>query len=502
MSSPEDGSPSTSSPAEDGDVVEVWENQRHMAFKGWGYHRLPIDRPSWSNKKGDIVLHTESFLLPIGYQWITPWKVADYGTDGWYYAADYTIPTRFASPKSSPLALVRRRQWVRTRRKVNWTREELANLGHEHWSGVANYGFVGQTEDEGKAEQTRQHLGFAALYSHSVEVAQQRRNSTFNGGKSPSNGAGSPTASPLTSPEAEDGFTYFQRLDDEEWLPRLKTKPAVAQAIYKYGVPNVMRQLLWPRWSGATQLRQKNPEYFISLSNQATGITSGEVFQEIAQDVVRTAPKHPFFEGKGSPGAIRLTNTLLALTLHPTHPHYHQAFSYIVAVLLLNMSAEDAFWTMICIVERLLPLGYHEKYLLQIDLRIINEISRECFPELDALFERFQIDPGVFASGWLQGLFCAHFPFPAACRVLDVMFFEGNSSILPRMVIAFLKANQAQIMQCDGSGSVGQFANGFARTATNIDNVLTLAMADGLGPRVLQRRAELAVIHAATAKPQ
>ena len=463
---------------DDTQIVDVWENQRHMAFKGWGQHRLPVDRPSWSNKKGDVTLHMESYLLPLGWQWATPWQVEERGEEGWYYAPDFTIPTRFCSVKPSPLSLVRRRRWIRTRQFGLVPKEELAKLSHSHWSGVSNYGFPGLSEAEAVAEQTRQHLGFASLYHHSVETASQKIPSPTRTGEP-------------GSPVAEDDDDCFREVPLEEWAPRLKTKPAVGQSIYKFGVPNVMRELLWPRWSGAVQLKQMNPDYFTALSNEASLITDGDTYQEIAQDVVRTAPKHPYFEGRGSAGSLRLTNILLALSQHPNAPPYHQAFSYVVATLLLNMGPEDVFWVMVCILDRLLPKGYHENYLLQYDLRIVTELLRECFPELEDTMERHQIDVAVFASGWLQGLFCAHFPFPAACRVLDVMLFEGNSSILVRMVIAFLKIHQSEIMRCDGSGSVGQYANNFARSATSIDDILLAAMNDGLSSRVLSRRAEL-----------
>ena len=157
-------------------------------------------------------------------------------------------------------------------------------------------------------------------------------------------------------------------------------------------------------------------------------------------------------------------------------PEYHQAFSYLAAVLLLNMPEEEAFWTMVCILENYLPHGYYDDFEMHTDLRVLVELVQDELPDLDAVFQERQVDISVFASGWLQGLFCAHFPFPTAARILDVMFAEGNSSILVRFIFSFLQVYKRELIEMDGSCSVGQFANQWAREAYDVEGVLAGAM--------------------------
>lgn len=429
--------------------VECWENQRFVAFKGWGPFRLPIDRPSWSNKKGNVGLHKEAFLVPVGWEWKTPWSIVPNGDneEGWFYGPDYTVSTRFCSAKPSALSLVRRRKWVRTRGPMDKSAD--VSWLFSTWCSMISYGFTGSTVEGQRVEQYRQHAGFAALHD----------------------------------------LLHADKIDTAP-IP-----PAALASVMKYGVPNMLRRQLWLQWSGAHVRRSEMIGYFSSLSDAAVlklkNPNTPQDCQEILQDVVRTAPKHPYFDGTSSPGSLRLVNTLVALSLHEGMPAYHQAFSFIVAALLLNMNPEDAFWLMLAIVEQLLPPGYHDQCTLQHDLQIINDLLKETAPQLAEAFAAHQVEISVFCSGWVQGLFCAHFPFPAACRLLDVMFAEGNSSILVRVPLAFLKLNQEHLMHVEGSGGIGEFANLWAREAHDVEELVKAVAVDGMAGRVHRRRARL-----------
>ena len=158
-------------------------------------------------------------------------------------------------------------------------------------------------------------------------------------------------------------------------------------------------------------------------------------------------------------------------------PEYHQAFSYIGALVLLNASPEDAYWLMLHLF-RILPAGFHDKFYLQHDLRIFTEIVAVRFPKLERYFQKHQIDLSVFASGWIQGAFCAHFPFPTAARFLDIMFAEGNSTLLIRILVAFVVIHEGQLQTMDSSGSLGQYANSWSRSLFNPEPLLAVVQRD------------------------
>jgi hypothetical protein len=474
--------------------VECWENQRYVMFKGWGPYRLPVDRPLWSNKKGNETCCKQSTLLPGGWTWTGDWSVAPFekSDDGWYYAPDFTIPTRFCSSKPSGLAIVRRRKWRRTRVQLTAATTGVAPAGSASdasnvntWIQTLFYGFYGAGVEEQRNEQLRSHLSYYRLSSMAAKVS---------GLAGVAVGLGqaaveiidddSPTAGEVSEdlPPSSSGGSPLASITSKQMYH-----------IYKYGLANVLRATLWPHWLGVPAKRAAYPRSTFAEYSQAAA-QSGESFpayNEIAQDVVRTAPRHPFFDGRGSHGAMCLTNTLLAVTLVPGMAEYHQAFSYVAAVLLLNMPHEDAFWSMICVIDNILPKGFHEQYHLQLDLRIFAEIFAEKFPDLEAHFQARQIDLSVFATGWVQGLFCAHFPFAAASRFFDVMFAEGNSSMLVRVLHAFVKMKYEMLRTMDSSCSLGQFANDWARQQFDVEGLVAICAKDGLGQTVLKRRAAL-----------
>lgn len=474
--------------------VECWENQRYVVFRGWGPYRIPTDRPLWSNRKGDRRRHLESFVLPLGCVWDSEWHilypesvsspaalavkapacgyVSDQSSDyGWIYAPDFTVPTKYCSLKSSPITLTRRRRWVRRLRRVDDFSDELGGQS-AFWSQTLFYGFASPSPEAAETEEMRQHESFHRFSRLCRRSSIQALQSGWLVSSVP--------------PVADDGDEH---LTSSAASP---ASPKVLRYVYLYGVANCLRGDLWVQWAdGARTGSDALESSFESLLALASQTRDGTDFTEIVQDVVRTAPKHPFFEGKGSVGNLRLRNLLLTLVLAPGFPGYYQAFSYIAALLLLNMEPSGAFGVMMHIFRVLLPQGYHEHYLLRHDIVIFLELLRTYYPSVEQQFQAKQIDVSVFASGWLQGLFCAHFPFPAASRFFDVMFAERNSTVLVRVLLAFVKLNEKTLVSLDSSCSLGQFANDWARQQTDVQSILAVMEDDKLAPYILQQRTRL-----------
>lgn len=475
--------------------VEVWENQRYVLFKGWGPYRLPTDRPLWSNRKGDRRRHLESVLLPGGFVWECEWyidfpngassssadsvpiaRVSDPHSDfGWLYAPDFTVPTKYCSTKSSPITIVRRRRWVRRARAADVTQVPDVLSQPVFWTQCLFYGFTSFPDgDVCELERQRQHESFHRLSRYCRKSALQALQiglassvpSTVDDDEGP--------ASPTPSPGA---------------LVNSKT----LAYIFKYGVASCIRTEIWKLWAaGRGFALEEHTNSFASLSSIASQTREGTDAMEIAQDVVRTAPKHPLFDGKGSVGQLRLRNVLLTIALCPEMTAgYHQAFSYIVAMLLLHTQPEDAYCLMLHVLQNLLPCGFHEHYLLRHDLQIFSELIQSQFPLVDAAFQSHQIDISVFASGWLQGLFCAHFPFCSAARFFDIMLAEGNSSILVRVLVAFVKLHERFLLTVDSSCTLGQFANQWARDRYDVQPLLDIIQEDKLSQHILHQRERL-----------
>lgn len=462
-------------------TVECWENQRYHPTKKWGPHRLPLGRRAWTNKRGDAVLCRDSFLTPVGWVWASDWGVSPNGDnrDGWFYAADFTIPTRFCTATPQKLSYVRRRRWVRTRTQLTadtcggpaLSEAACASAGfcadtRSVWLSTSFYGFCGASVEEQRVDQHRQHISCYRLH---------RFFDIFSG--------------KMGSPDD----TSERGGRSRRFLPRYRhpsVTAAVLNCVYQYGLPQCLRPTLWLEWSGAAVLLRESPRLYEELLGRSEQVR-GQPLQDILQDVVRTAPRHPFFAKKAG-GAEELRNVLLALELGRVLPSYHQAFSYIAAAVLLNLPARDAFWVVTALFTTFVPRGYHEQCTLKIDLEIYDEILAERFPDVHAHFRLKHIDVSVFASGWLQGLFCAHFPFCTAARILDVLFADGDGSVLVRFLVAFTNKFRKKLLTVECSGSLGYFANEWARKCFDINDVVRFMEKDGLTSIVHARREEIA----------
>lgn len=454
-------------------VVECWENERWSPRTGWSAWRLATDRPLWSDKKGSRPLHREGFLLPMGWAWTSSWQPEPFGgnPEGWHYAVDFSVGTKKCSSKPTTFSMVRRRRWLRSRTLIgdattaSMTSERdlradqssaknftpptpPATLEMPPCREMYAYGFVGAPREVIRAEAARQHAALKEFQPFVVDffaaMATQKATSGRTG--------------VMTIPDS--------RLDD----------------VYGLGFPQSLRGTMWLALSGAYERKHCAPGYYAELVEK-TAAGRCEPRNEIAIDVERTAPQHPYFENGRGEGAQRLTEVLFALVAHLQTP-YQQSFSYIASVVIVNVdNNEDAFWLLVAIIGDggLVPNGYFSEMRLDIDMEVIREMMPGEIPaSLVAHMQAKCLDIIVFTNGWLQAMLTAHLPMPTACRFLDVMFAEGNNTVVLRFTLAFLRIHADRIAGFEDPGSLGQFANSWARTLWNPDTLLRFLNGDGL----------------------
>nr|GEV02157.1 vacuolar protein sorting-associated protein 62 [Tanacetum cinerariifolium] len=117
---------------------EIFENQRHVAFFGWG--KRPSFRGNepgrWSNR--NLSYSTSDFYeppLPPGWTWTSAWEVdksESVDVDGWAYGRDYQTLTWPPTPQNASKSAqdsVRRRRWIRKREII--TDQQTPNAGSD-----------------------------------------------------------------------------------------------------------------------------------------------------------------------------------------------------------------------------------------------------------------------------------------------------------------------------------------------------------------------------------
>lgn len=251
------------------------------------------------------------------------------------------------------------------------------------------------------------------------------------------------------------------------------------------GIPVLMRSKIWAECSGATNLRI--PGYYDDLISRPESQDHPEVGQQIRADINRTLTDNIFFR-KG-PGVQKLSEVLLAYSRRNPEVGYCQGMNLITANLLLIMpSAEEAFWILVCIIEKILPSGYYDHSLLasRADQQVLRGYVAEVLPRLSAHFDDLGIALETMTFQWFLSVFTDCLSAEALFRVWDVVLcFGDGSTFLFQVALALLKLNEQQLLVCITPAAVYTYINHqMTNHAISIDGLIQAS--EGL-KRVVKR---------------
>lgn len=140
-----------------------------------------------------------------------------------------------------------------------------------------------------------------------------------------------------------------------------------------------------------------------------------------------------------------------------------------------KLTAEQAFWVLHCIVERLLPPDYYAPSLLgsRADQLVLTDLVAQHLPRLAAHLTSLGIDLTALTFGWFLSLFTDCLPVETLFRVWDVLFVEGHD-VLFRVAIAILKLNEAEIIACESVGDLFGAISGMTSRLWSADKLVAL----------------------------
>ena len=130
------------------------------------------------------------------------------------------------------------------------------------------------------------------------------------------------------------------------------------EALVEDGVPHSLRPQLWPRLLRSEARREKSQLSYRDILAECRERNSSTNLQ-IEKDLLRTLPTNLCFSSLQSVGVPRLRRVLQAVAHHLPDVGYCQGMGMIAGTLLLFCGEEDVFWSMICIIENLLPTSYY-----------------------------------------------------------------------------------------------------------------------------------------------
>ncbi|KAL1552048.1 TBC1 domain family member 8B-like [Salvia divinorum] len=258
------------------------------------------------------------------------------------------------------------------------------------------------------------------------------------------------------------------------------------ECLVQGGVPMELRGELWQAFVGLRVRRVDN--YYHKLLSPETdedGNHESDLVRvgipekwraQIEKDLPRTFPGHPALDEDGRNALRRL---LTAYARHNPSVGYCQAMNFFAGLLLLLMPEENAFWTLVGVLDDYFD-GYYSEEMLesQVDQLVLEDLVREKFPKLVNHLDYLGVEVAWVTGPWFLTIFMNMLPWESVLRVWDVLLFEGNRVMLFRTTLALMELYGPALVTTKDAGDAVTLLQSLAgSTFDSSQLVLTACMA-------------------------
>ncbi|XP_062998763.1 TBC1 domain family member 2B isoform X1 [Elgaria multicarinata webbii] len=251
--------------------------------------------------------------------------------------------------------------------------------------------------------------------------------------------------------------------------------------LIRSGIPHAHRSQMW-KWCISLHVKKfkdgADPGYFQGLLQNALK-KQNPASKQIELDLLRTLPNNKHYSSPASEGVQKLRNVLLAFSWRNPDIGYCQGLNRLVAIALLYLEQEDAFWCLVTIVEVFMPRDYYTKTLLgsQVDQRVFKDLMSEKLPRLHAHFEQYRVDYSLITFNWFLVLFVDSVVSDILFKIWDAFLYEGPKVIF-RFALALFKYKEEEILKLQDSMSIFKYLRYFTRTVLDARKLNSIAFGD------------------------
>ncbi|KAM5291459.1 TBC1 domain family member 2B isoform 1-T1 [Glossophaga mutica] len=253
------------------------------------------------------------------------------------------------------------------------------------------------------------------------------------------------------------------------------------KSLIRAGIPHGHRSAVW-KWCVDLHTRKFKdgapPGYFQALLQKALE-KQNPASKQIELDLLRTLPNNKHYSCPTSEGIQKLRNVLLAFSWRNPDIGYCQGLNRLVAVALLYLEQEDAFWCLVTIVEVFMPRDYYTKTLLgsQVDQRVFRDLMSEKLPRLHAHLEQHQVDYTLITFNWFLVVFVDSVVSDILFKIWDSFLYEGPKVIF-RFALALFKYKEEEILKLQDSMSMFKYLRYFTRTVLDARKLIGISFGD------------------------
>ncbi|XP_033823989.1 TBC1 domain family member 2B [Periophthalmus magnuspinnatus] len=283
----------------------------------------------------------------------------------------------------------------------------------------------------------------------------------------------------LTDQEVSVGVKWENYLAGT--MNRNLTRSPELKSLVRCGVPHEHRSKLW-QWSVSFHVKKLRdhiaPDYYETLLNVAKE-KPNPASKQIELDLLRTLPNNKHYSSPSAPGIQKLRNVLTAFSWRNPDIGYCQGLNRLAAIALLYLDQEDAFWTLIAIVEVFMPRDYYTKTLLgsQVDQRVFKDLMSEKLPRLHAHFEQHKVDFSLITFNWFLVVFVDSVVSDILFKIWDAFLYEGPKIIF-RFALALFKYKEEEFLKLQDSTAIFKYLRYFTRTILDSRKLMNMAFVD------------------------
>ncbi|KAM8804648.1 TBC1 domain family member 2B [Eudromia elegans] len=269
---------------------------------------------------------------------------------------------------------------------------------------------------------------------------------------------------------------YLASMMNREMIRCLELKNLI-----RSGIPHEHRSKMW-KWCVNLHVKKFKdgtvPGYFQTLLQNALE-KQNPASKQIELDLLRTLPNNKHYSSPTSEGIQKLRNVLLAFSWRNPDIGYCQGLNRLVAIALLYLEQEDAFWCLVTIVEVFMPRDYYTKTLLgsQVDQRVFKDLMSEKLPRLHAHFEQYKVDYTLITFNWFLVVFVDSVVSDILFKIWDSFLYEGPKVIF-RFALALFKYKEEEILKLQDSMSIFKYLRYFTRTILDARKLTAIAFGD------------------------
>eukprot|EP00164_Ancoracysta_twista_P001798 GFYU01002362.1.p1 GENE.GFYU01002362.1~~GFYU01002362.1.p1 ORF type:complete len:472 (-),score=103.04 GFYU01002362.1:234-1649(-) len=222
-----------------------------------------------------------------------------------------------------------------------------------------------------------------------------------------------------------------------------KSRPQIETLVRTESVPSSLRGQLWIMFSNSDYCRRCHPKisYRELLGRQS------QCAKQISVDIKRSCPNDTF-KAKMDEGRMKsLHNVLTAYSIFDPNVGYCQGMNFVVAMLLLYLDEETAFWVFVSLMKYYRIEGFFKDSLPMLSSYLgafDKEIEKKC-PRLGQYFTEHDVSSSLFATNWFSTLFVYALPEPSAASIMDMLFIDGKR-VMFRVGVFLIKSIEEKLL--------------------------------------------------------